>query len=84
MDDLKAKLAAQEVELQQKNEDADKLIQAGVFFMSDYSSWCSVLHQFLESGQLLQTSFPSFVLVDKLSSNTKVVTEISHLVFKGD
>ena len=28
MDDLKAKLAAQEVELKQKNEDADKLIQA--------------------------------------------------------
>lgn len=27
MDDLKAKLAAQEVELKQKNEDADKLIQ---------------------------------------------------------
>ena len=28
MDDLKAKLATQEVELRQKNEDADKLIQA--------------------------------------------------------
>ena len=27
VDDLKAKLASQEVELQQKNEDADKLIQ---------------------------------------------------------
>lgn len=27
MDDLKAKLASQEVELKQKNEDADKLIQ---------------------------------------------------------
>ena len=27
VDDLKAKLAAQEVELKQKNEDADKLIQ---------------------------------------------------------
>ena len=27
MDDLKAKLAAQEIELKQKNEDADKLIQ---------------------------------------------------------
>lgn len=27
MDDLKAKLAAQEVELKQKNEDADKLIE---------------------------------------------------------
>lgn len=27
MDDLKAKLAAQEVELKQKNEDADRLIQ---------------------------------------------------------
>jgi hypothetical protein len=27
VDDLKAKLAAQEVELKQKNDDADKLIQ---------------------------------------------------------
>lgn len=27
VDDLKAKLAAQEIELKQKNEDADKLIQ---------------------------------------------------------
>ena len=32
MDDLKAKLAAQEVELKQKNEDADKLIQARILF----------------------------------------------------
>lgn len=31
VDDLKAKLAAQEVELKQKNEDADKLIQARTF-----------------------------------------------------
>lgn len=31
MDDLKAKLAAQEVELKQKNEDADKLIQARTY-----------------------------------------------------
>ena len=30
MDDLKAKLAAQEIELKQKNEDADKLIKVNL------------------------------------------------------
>ena len=37
VDDLKLKLAAQEVELKQKNEDADKLIEK-VFLKMDFSS----------------------------------------------
>ena len=42
VDELKEKLASQEIELKQKNEDADKLIEVGVLVMSLIGTDCLV------------------------------------------